>query len=424
MMLRRWIGSLLLLAVVGVGFAQPKLAENRAEGRPATWKSSVLDSISSIFRETAFAPSIDFDQWPEFLKKHQAEIDKADTDEAFQRAVNGALKEFKASHIVLSTPQATRNRKESRSTGIGISAALEKDAYLVTYVFEGSPAAKVGLVAGDRILTVDGKSAAERIPLSGEEGKSVTITVRRRDGSEEEMTLVRRRYSTQRPAEVTVLDDDTAVLTVHTFDLTYSADRVETLLKKVSDKPQLIVDLRGNGGGAVANMCHFLNCFLPGTTEIGTYVDRRLANRYEREKGKRTADLVELAKFATRRVKIGQKAQIAPYRGKVAVITNGASGSAAEIAATVLRDELGAAVVGTKTAGAVLISVLVPVGHEFSLQFPLSDYVTMKGERLEGTGIKPTVPVPDLLPYRITDTDDTGIKAAREWFIRAGSRHL
>ncbi|MDX2066579.1 MAG: S41 family peptidase [Fimbriimonadaceae bacterium] len=421
MALRRYLGAFLLLALVSLSFGQPKLAENGAEGRPANWKESVLGSIASIFRETAFAPTINFDQWPDYLKKHQAEIDKADTDEAFQRAVNAALKEFKASHIMLSTPQATRNRKESRSTGIGISVALEKDAYLVTYVFEGSPAAKVGLVAGDRILTVDGKSAADRIPLTGDEGKSVTITVRRRDGSEEEMSLVRRRYSTQRPAEVAVLDDDTAILTLHTFDLTYSADRVEALLRKVSDKPQLIIDLRGNGGGAVANMCHFLNCFLPGTTEIGTYVDRRLANRYERENGKRATDLVELAKFATRRVKIGQKAQIAPYRGKVAVITNGGSGSAAEIAATVLRDELGAAVVGTKTAGAVLISVLVPVGHEFSLQFPLSDYVTMKGQRLEGVGVTPTVPVRDLLPFRISDAEDAGVKAARDWFIRASS---
>jgi carboxyl-terminal processing protease len=50
--------------------------------------------------------------------------------------------------------------------------------------------------------------------------------------------------------------------------------------------------------------------------------------------------------------------------------------------------------VGSKSAGAVLVSLMVPLPDDYQLQYPISDYVTMHGVRLEGTGISPDAEAP------------------------------
>jgi carboxyl-terminal processing protease len=316
----------------------------------------------------------------------------------------------------VSTPKSATIRREAKTTGIGISAFPEKDNVLVTYVFEGSPAALVGLAPGDRITAVDGQKISDAVrSIAGDEGTSVVLTVKKATGQEQELTVVRKKYSTVRPEELKLLDEDTAMLTVHTFDLTYNSDRVESLMKKVGSRKNLILDLRGNGGGAVYNLQHLLACFLPAEAEIGTFISRRVVDEYRKETGNYGNNLVDIAKWATRKVRVGRRTSSPRFTGNIAVLVDGGSGSASEMAAAALKELRGASLIGSKTAGAVLVSVIAPVGQGFTLQYPLSDYVTIQGKRLEGDGVLPDSPV-ESQPFRLPNIPDNAIAKAQEIF--------
>ena len=99
------------------------------------------------------------------------------------------------------------------------------------------------------------------------------------------------------------------------------------------------------------------------------------------------------------------------YTGRVAVLVNRFSGSASEIAAAALHDLVGAEVVGTKSAGAVLVSVIGDATNGFTLQYPIMDYVTVKGLRIEGNGVAPTVTVEDA-KFRLPKDPDPVVEKA------------
>jgi carboxyl-terminal processing protease len=81
--------------------------------------------------------------------------------------------------------------------------------------------------------------------------------------------------------------------------------------------------------------------------------------------------------------------------------------------AAALRETIGATIVGNKSAGAVLVSVIVPVSNGFMLQYPLSDYVTTTGIRLEGNGVTPDYSVEEPR-IRLPQTKDTAVAKAVE----------
>jgi carboxyl-terminal processing protease len=70
------------------------------------------------------------------------------------------------------------------------------------------------------------------------------------------------------------------------------------------------------------------------------------------------------------------------------VLINRGSASASEICAAALREVAGAKLIGSRTAGAVLASTYARIG-DWELQYPVTDYVTIKGLRLEGNPLQP-----------------------------------
>jgi carboxyl-terminal processing protease len=387
-------------------------------------KQEVLDKISELLTTFAYTPKIDFRQWPSFIETEKAKLDAAKTDDEFTAAVNAALSKFGASHIVFTSPRGAEARRTASVVGIGIQGVPAKDGVLIVRVVPNAPADKVGLVPGDTILTVDGKAASGTRGIAGEEGTTVSLRVRKASGDSNDVEIVRKRFSTVRPEEYSLIDGETAMLTVHTFDTTYDADRVETLVAKAADKKNLILDLRDNGGGAVVNLQHLLGLLLPADTPFGTFISRRVVERYEKETGDKSDDIYKIADWTPQKLKTPRRTDTPPFKGRITVLINGGSGSASEMAAAALRDVAGAMIVGKKSAGAVLVSVIVPATNGFMLQYPLSDYVTIKGQRLEGSGVKPDIEVTEPKPYRLPMEPDVtlekAIDAIRTWASKSG----
>ncbi len=348
-------------------------------------KKEVLSGVTNIINRTAYVPGVDFTKWPEALTKAQSRIDKAKTPDQLADVVNELFSQFHASHIVFSTPQAARAQKENRFTGLGIRPELVKEGIQIGYVFSGSAAAKAGLEVGDIILEADGKPITRPDQLRGEEGSKVKIKLKRAKGSVETLTLTRLAFSTKIPETLTWVSPDFAVLSIPSF-MTYSAKNVETLITQAAKAKTLVVDLRNNGGGRVTDLLHLCGLLLPEGAEIGTFINKKMADDYAEATGKPNTDAVAIAAWSKDKLK-PWKAKVPRYQGQVICFVNGLSGSAAEMAAAAMRDVLGAPVIGQKSAGMVLASLMLPLPHGYQLQVPFQDYVTIKGVRLEGNGV-------------------------------------
>jgi carboxyl-terminal processing protease len=356
-------------------------------------KKAVLDRLGDILKDKAYVPGIDFSKWPDFFEKKKIDVDKATTARDFASALNQALRQFGVSHIVLSTPQAAEARRERKSIGIGVTLQQEEAGLRVVTLFEGAPAFRAGLDVGDLIVEANGKKPENPSLLAGDEGSKVVLKVVKASGKTKQYTIVREKFSNIRPETLTWVDKETAVLKISTFDFTYNRKNVSKFMKDASVAKRLILDLRSNGGGAVNNLVHLLGFFLPKNTPIGTFVGRKMVDDFVKETGLSPNDTLKIAFWSDKKVRAAE-VDIPVFKGKVAVLVNGGTGSASEIVSAALSENLGAPIVGSRSAGAVLVSIMTPLPNGYSLQYPISDYVTMRGIRLEKNGVTPEVEAP------------------------------
>lgn len=386
--------TLIVAAAVAVSSLATAQVANPAETKQLPFsevKAQVLQSVSRIISTNAFVPGVDLAKWDEFIKSQQEAIDKANTDAEFAEAVRAAMSKFGISHMVLITPQAARARVERRAVGIGINIQPQDDGILVTNVFPESPAAEAGLQPGDLIVEANGKPITAQTSLTGDEGTTVEIKVKRPNGKVDAMKLTRRKFNNVRPDTLTWVNDETAVLKVHTFDLAYDRKKIDEHMKAARKAKNLVLDLRSNGGGAVVNMLHLLGYFVPMDEPFGIFINKAMVKRFVDTTGGSPTELRKIAMSQQSGWLRPLRAEGGMFAGNVAVLINGGSGSASEITAQAIKELRDAPVVGSKSAGAVLVSTMAQVTNGWMLQFPLSDYMSAQGVRLEGNGIVPDI---------------------------------
>lgn len=380
--------ALVLAAVIGllapVARAQPITDEE---------KKAIIERTESVIERRAFAAGVDFKRWPTVLAKYQSQLDEAKTVPGFTRALNQALNEFGISHLDVLTPRAAADRQRNALAGVGIrynGRGSWEDGIEIGEVMDGGPSDRAGIRSGDWILKIDGEAITDPNKLRGEEGSTVRLTIRRAEGGKvEDVTVTRGKINI---ATLRELDGGAMLLRVPTFDAgNYDRELVEQLFRRASGAPYLVLDLRSNGGGAVSNLQHLLGMFFERGTVVGFQVSKDLTDRYAKETGNDPADLAAVAEWGrekgivSRMRAAGRRdGELKPYSGKVAVLINGASASASEIVAAALSELRSAPLVGTRTAGAVLVSTYQRLESGFQMKVPVSDYVTVKGRRLEG----------------------------------------
>ena len=184
--------------------------------------------------------------------------------------------------------------------------------------------------------------------------------------------------------------------TIRAIDAAYG----EIVTRKAS---KLIIDLRRNGGGAFA-VVPLVGHLIARPIDAGVFVVGSWYAGHTNPPG--PADLVSAKPWRGYSVKAFQadvltrpltSYRIDPlkprFRGPVIVLTSTRSISAAEIAADVLQSAGRAKIVGEKTPGIVLSSKLFDISGGFHLRVPIADFYSVRGGRLEGTGVTPDVPV-------------------------------
>jgi carboxyl-terminal processing protease len=390
--------SLALLAAFGAAQTPPPTSPPATQGQGEKLiskedKEKVLSDLRNVIENQAFVPGLDLKQWSTFLEKHKEDLDKAEKEVDLSRTINRALRDFGISHIRFLTARQGEARTRTSVISIGANTRLDNGALVVTSVTPKGPAEEAGIKQGDVITNVDGKAPEGPAVLTGEVGTEVKLKIK--SGSDEREVVVKRaRVSTARLETLTWLDAETAVLRVFTFSNGYNRENINTLMKEANAKAKyVIIDLRSNGGGSVRNLQHLLGLFVSTDKEIGTFVGRNSVRDYEKDHTP-SADPVVIAAATKSKYKPRKDDQgLDPFKGKVAVLINRGSASASEIFAMGLRETISAPIIGTKSAGAVLASVFRPLHLGFQIQYPVQDYVTIKGVRLEKNPIVPDVEV-------------------------------
>lgn len=352
-------------------------------------KTSVLKAIQSTLVNRAFVPGIDFKKWDEFLEKKKEVLDEAKDVNDFTRVVNQALRDFGISHCRLQTPRAAASRGKTTAVGPGVQVTPEETGLRVRRVFDQSDAKAQGLEEKDLILKVNGEKATKPENLVGEAGQKISLEIQKADGTTKTVELTFKEYSIVRKETLEWANEDTAVIRIPTFSAGYDRANIEKLVGEANVKAKnLVLDLRSNGGGAVNNLNHLLSLLMPEGTTYGTYVSRRLADNYAKEMPDKPVTAEAIASWAPNKAKT-RKLTTDPFKGKIAVLINRGSASASEIVAAALQENVNAKLVGGKSAGAVLSSVFIPLVEGFSIQIPVSDYITVKGRRLEANPLEP-----------------------------------
>src|SRR6185503_6057783 len=201
-------------------------------------------------------------------------VGEIDYEKATQAAVQGMLSTLDphSTYFPFNEFKKLREDQDSRFYGIGVTIVQHRDGVYIQSVVEGTPAAKLGLKYGDRILEVDGKDAREWTSeqvsknVRGALGEPVTIKVERA-GSEAPLyfTIVRDAVPLPTIRNAYMIRPGTGYIGLTGGFQRSSDDELSKAMKRLDEQGmrQLILDLRGNPGGLLDQAIDVASEFLP-----------------------------------------------------------------------------------------------------------------------------------------------------------------
>lgn len=281
---------------------------------------------------------------------------------------------------------------------VGIGVSLSGPPFIIGYVFPDSPAERAGLQPGDEIVAVDGVPAAEetmaslRARIVGPEGTTVRLTIRR-PGVDDPFEVDLVRAVVRIPLLTTTLrPDGVAVLRLTTFATDGASERaLRAALQDLEAQGvrAWVLDLRGNGGGAVRSVLNVLGIFLPEGVPAITQVDRRGVVR----------TLTTVGPPLER-------------QRPLAVLIGPGTASGGEIAAAVLQDAGRARLFGQRTAGCANVGTLVELSDGSGMSITSARLLAGPAQRrLDGVGLSPDEEVG-------VGSGDPALEAAAGWLIQ------
>jgi carboxyl-terminal processing protease len=298
----------------------------------------------------------------------------ASSETQLYSALNAMLAPLNDSHTHALTPDQALERRTQVRARTGFNLARVDQRWVVSDVMPGSPADKAGVKPGWIVVARNDEPLGERPNFRAREGEEIAWEFLDEYDRKVRLSPAAKRLSIAPRQAVRELEGGFIYLRFDEFD---GPDRrwLSRELKKRADAPGAIVDLRRNPGGETFSLGISIGEFFDRAVDCGTFITRA---------GLRT-------------VKDSWQLGSAEYRGRVVVLVDGGTGSAAEIFAAVLQDHGRATIVGRRTAGAVLASRFFRLPDGGELQLSCEDYFTPKGRRIEGAGVEPDVIVPRLL---------------------------
>ena len=263
--------------------------------------------------------------------------------------------------------EASEDLKGSFS-GIGVQFRMERDTVNVMSVIHGGPAEKVGILAGDRIVTADTTSLVGMEDtnvmkhLKGVKGSKVKLGIKRHGTPDlQYFTVVRGDIPVISVDAYYMMSERTGYLHVKNFgEQTYAEMLVALANLNMEGMKGLIIDLRGNGGGYMLTAIQMVNEFLPGGKLI-VYTEGRKSPREE---------------FASDGRGTFQKLPLV-------VLVDEFSASASEIFAGAIQDNDRGTIVGRRTFGKGLVQQPMNFRDGSVVRLTVARYYTPSGRCIQ-----------------------------------------
>jgi carboxyl-terminal processing protease len=315
------------------------------------------------------------------LVQHNFYGELPDMPEMTYAAIRGMLSTLDDKYTAFMEPNVAAVLAEDATgefEGIGAFVDVDEDGKLeIVQTFEGGPAEKVGILAGDRVLEVDsvsivGSTLYEAIGLiRGPAGSEIVLLIEREGVSEPfEVTVTRARLEIP-VIEVEMRDDGVGYIRLHEFSATASERMEEGLEELLAQEPRGIVfDLRQNPGGWLDQAVYVTDLFL----DDGVIVVERWSDGDKRI-------------FEANPGDIGEDVPLV-------VLVNGSSASASEIVAGALQDRERAILVGEATFGKGSVQRPFTLSDGSELRVTIALWFTPNDRAIHGQGLTPDIQVP------------------------------
>jgi carboxyl-terminal processing protease len=305
-------------------------------------------------------------------------------EELLQGAIRGMVQSLGDPHTAYLPPESMEElliHTTGSLSGIGVEIVDDEGDVLILRVLDGSPAGSSGLLEGDRIVEVDGKSTADITLdevaqlLRGLAGTEVEVAVQRAGEEELFCCTVTRADIEMDTVFSRVLDGRFGYIKISSFDQDTGRDFCESLKHLEKEGIQgLVLDLRDNPGGLPEEAIEIAQEIVP-SGEITRVVDR------------------------DGNIKEQHFSQAEKKEYEIIVLVNEHTASAAEIIAGSLQDRGAALLIGKPTYGKATMQCLQYLGDGGGLRYTIAKYLTPSGSGWHGSGLQPDYEVELPLEY-------------------------
>lgn len=298
--------------------------------------------------------------------------------ELFYGALSGIISSLGDPYSVFFDPETAADFKqelEGTFSGIGAELGIKKNQLTIIAPLPDTPAERVGLKAGDQILSIDGRDTTDMALdyavsiIRGEKGTDVTLTIWR-EGWDKIKDFEITRDKIEVASVKWEMKDDIAHIEINHFNEDTSRRFNQAVIELLAKNPKgLILDLRNNPGG-----------FLNTAVEIaGEWIPNDVVVIEQMDDGKKSEERSEgLARFQNL---------------KTVVLVNQGSASASEIVAGALQDYEKAVLLGEKTFGKGSVQNLEPLPDGSAVKITVAEWLTPKGRLIDKEGIVPDMEI-------------------------------
>lgn len=300
-------------------------------------------------------------------------VDEVDTEKLIEGAINKMLSDLDphSVYIPASEAQLAKSQLDGEFDGIGVEFNIVKDTIYVVAPISGGPSEKVGILAGDKIVTVNdsivaGKGITNKdvfALLRGKKGSTVKLGVKRGKQNDLLDFEVTRDRIPQYSVDVSyMVNDEVGYIKVSRFSA-HTFDEFKQAMQKLEEQgmQKLILDLQGNPGGYMDRAINMADEFIPGNSMI-VYTNGK-QDRYDSE-----ARAYRKGSFE---------------EGPLIILIDEGSASASEIVSGAVQDNDRGLIVGRRSFGKGLVQMPIDLNDGSELRLTISRYYTPSGRSIQ-----------------------------------------
>lgn len=307
-----------------------------------------------------------------FKEINNVYVDEVEPSKLMRSCIDGMLKKLDPYTVFYSESQIENSRIDNNEklTGIGIYFKVVNNKAIITEVIKDLPADKTGIVPGDQISLIDGKStdgkSYEDISkvLKGEAGSSINLTITKASGGKQDISIKRQEFTETNVPYYGMMNKNVGLITLKIFNPNAAKDvkdAFEDLKKNNPNMKGIILDLRGNPGGLLTEAVNIVNLFVNKNNLVVS------------TKGK-VAEWNNT--FKTLSDPIDTKMP-------VVVLTDSKSASASEIVSGALQDYDRGVVAGQKTFGKGLVQITKNLSYGTGFKVTVAKYYIPSGRCIQ-----------------------------------------